>query len=192
MELQLSLSCNVAGFTLCLPLTGGGAARQQARAAAAPPPAGPEAAPAGGEVPADVLRLQQLLVARDPGLLARLEATGEAPDVAFFTRWLIARKGNVEAAAAGIAAHADWRVEFWGLDGGVTSLERFRPAPGGGGSSGAGPGSGGWVLEEGAVPLLGQAPSDKVFLQGADNAGQAVVVVKAGKQVLVGGGAEGR
>lgn len=70
--------------------------------------------------------------------------------------WLIARKWDVEHAARDIAAHAAWREEF--MPAGAVAAALAASAAGG---------------------------QRKVFLQGRDRQGQAVVVVKAGKGVLV-------
>ena len=97
-------------------------------------------------------------------------------------RWLIARRWDVERAAADIAAHAAWREEFMppATCADVAALEAAAAAAAAGqpaccGSSGGGGGGGG-----------SGAAGKRVFLQGLDRHGRAVVVVNAGKGVLVG------
>ncbi len=184
MQLDLYLQCHLAGFTLRIPLLGGACGSQLRRrssgsrshrtaaacdaaavqaaqhdASGAPSPRGKPgivAAVAAAAQPAEVLQLQQLLVGRDPGMLARLEASGERADAHFFTRWLIARRWCMDDAARDIAAHADWRVAFMGTGADGSALEGLQ-----------------------------QGGERKVFLQGCDRWGQPVVLVKAGRHVLV-------
>ena len=93
--------------------------------------------------------LLQLLVGRDPGLLGSLADAGEPVDAAVLRRWLAARRHSVSEAAAGIQAHAEWRREFLAGAAGV---------------------------EEASI--ASELAAQKVFLQGQDRAGQAVVVVQ--------------
>lgn len=140
------------------------------------------AAPAAsGAAPTPEQQLAVALTQADPGLAARLAATGERVDAAFLQRWLRAR-GSVQAAAAAILAHAAWRQAFVGAEdssGGVG---------GGPGSLGAGAASAAGGL--GSLPLgrgIGEASiadelaARKVFLQGQDASGCPVVVVQAAR-----------
>lgn len=145
------------------------------REAEAPPVAG-TAAPPSSAAATPVQQLAAALEQADPGLVARLAATGERADAAFFQRWLHAR-GSVEAAAAAIQAHAAWRTAFVGVDDG-----------GAAGALGAGAAA---TPAAGALPPLGRGISEasiadelaarKVFLQGLDAGGCPVVVVQASR-----------
>ncbi|GAB4814590.1 hypothetical protein N2152v2_001636 [Parachlorella kessleri] len=106
----------------------------------------------------EVEQLRQLVAAQKPGLVGRLEATGETPDGAFFTRWLIARQWDVEHAARDIVGHAEWRESFMGSTASSGGCAR-------------------------AVGSEGQE-EERVFLQGCDKSGHPLVVVKAGRHVL--------
>lgn len=147
----------------------------RAREAEAPAATG-TAAPPSSAAATPVEQLAAALQQADPGLVARLAATGERADAAFFQRWLHAR-GSVEAAAAAIQAHAAWRTAFVGADDGVAA---------GAVGVGAAPTS-----TAGALPPLGRGITEasiadelaarKVLLQGLDAGGCPVVVVQASR-----------
>lgn len=166
VEVLLSLSCNLAGFTISVPVLG---RRQRHRPACRPYQHGlvcqhksaagtalQAVQPSSACLPADIVQLQQLVVEKDPHLLQRLAAAGEPPDEPFFRRWLIARRGSAACAAAAIAAHSEWRTALVGVEGRVT---------------------------EESIPA--ELASRKVFLQGVDSEGHAVVVVKASRHNMV-------
>lgn len=108
----------------------------------------PAAAASGSDDPLE--RLRASLAARDPRLAERLAATGEPLDPPALQRWLAARRGDVEAAAAGLEAHAAWREGYIG-PGGVSEASVAR-----------------------------ELAARKVSLQGCDARGCPVVVVQVG------------
>lgn len=120
-------------------------------AAVGPPSTSSVAGNSGGS---PVERLWAALAQRDPHLAERLAGTGEALDAAALSRWLAARHGDIEAATAGIVAHAAWREVF------------------------VGSGSPGGISE---ASIARELAARKVFLQGCDAAGRPVVVVQAGR-----------
>lgn len=120
-------------------------------------PAAAEGEPAAAGAPAErpsaaVDQLRAAVAELEPEAAQKLAPTGEVVDDAFFARWHKARGGSVEAAAAGIAAHAAWRPTFVG------------PA--------------GRILEE-SIPA--ELAARKAYLQGHDNQGCPVVVVQAAR-----------
>lgn len=119
--------------------------------------------PAPGPAPSALEQLRQVLAQREPRLAHRLATTGEALDDGCLRRWLAAR-GGVEAAAAGILAHAAWREALVGAS-----------------SSG--------VTE---ASIADELAARKVCLQGLDSGGCPVVVVQAARWVLRAGCSRGR
>lgn len=136
------------------PLTPPPAPAPPASAAAtlAQPEHAPAASASGSSDPVE--RLRASLAARDPGLPQRLAATGEPLDSSALQRWLHARGGDVEAAAAGLEAHAAWRESYIGA-GGVSEASIGR-----------------------------ELAARKVSLQGCDAEGCPVVVVQASRHDL--------
>lgn len=136
----------------------------------------PAAGPSGQPAPcSELARLRSLLASREPGLEQRLAATGEPADAAFYARWLKARGGCPEAAAAGVLAHVGWREDLvrcaWADaaaaagDSGDDSRASLSIGGGGGG------------IPEAAIQ--DELAARKVFLQGCDAQGCPVIVVKA-------------
>lgn len=158
-------------------------AEAPAAAAAAPQPSGTAATP--------VQQLEAAVSQVDPGLTARLVASGERADTAFFERWLHAR-GSVEAAAAAIQAHAVWRTAFVGLDdtgttgslsaGAAGTAAAWAPAATAGAAAGLLPPLGRGISE---ASIADELAARKVHLQGLDTSGCPVVVVQASRCVGV-------
>ena len=143
----LSLSLSLGPLTLSVPVV-------DALRPAAPLPAHSllaASAPAG-RAP-EVEQLRQLVEAAQPNFCARLEALSEPATDALLARWLDARCGDLSAAAAGLAAHVDWREAFYGPG----------PAPAG--------------ISEAAIEQ--ELGAEKVLLQGLDAGGRPVVVIRA-------------
>lgn len=119
-----------------------------------------------GQSPEEQLRAA--LAAREPRLAQRLAATGDAPlDTTYLSRWLAARGGSLEAAAAGILANAQWREALVA------------------GNGGDGDGSHGSAGADGVseASIADELAARKVFLQGLDASGCPVVVVQAARWV---------
>ena len=129
-----------------------------------------------GGPPAVVLQLPSLVELRQPGVAARLAATGEVADASFFARWLKARGGSLEAAADSSLAHAAWREEFVGAAAprGGSGRAASGSAGGGGGPQLVGAG----ISEE---SIADELAARKVFLQGCDSLGCPVVLVRAAR-----------
>lgn len=128
-----------------------------------------------------VAALQAALAERSPAAAQQLAAAGELVDAAFYARWLKARGGCVEAAAAGIAAHAAWRTAF------LTQAAGAVPADHSGSSS-----SGSEAATSTGVPeaaIADELAAGKAFLQGLDSHGCPVIVVQAARWVLPAGAA---
>jgi hypothetical protein len=140
-----------------------------------------------------VARLEQLVAERQPDLAHRLAATGEPVDAAFYARWLKARGGCLESAAAGILAHASWRCEFVGAAAAEAATLRSSTSTssatassnsstlnafGSSSTTQSAAGSSSGIPE---VSIADELAARKVFLQGLDAHGCPVAVVKAAR-----------
>ncbi|KAL4437423.1 hypothetical protein ABPG75_004562 [Micractinium tetrahymenae] len=121
-----------------------------------------------------VAALQAALAERAPEAVQQLAAAGEPVDAAFYARWLKARGGCVMAAAAGIAAHAAWRIDF--LARAAAAIPAGGPSASSSSSSGA-DGSAG--VPEAAI--ADELAARKALLQGLDTHGCPVIVVQASR-----------
>ncbi len=129
-----------------------------------------------------VAALQAALAERSPAAAQQLAAAGEPVDAAFYARWLKARGGCVELAAAGIAAHAAWRTAF--LAQAVDAVPANQAGSSSSGSSEAATSTG---VPEAAI--VDELAAGKAFLQGLDSHGCPVIVVQAARWVLPAGAA---
>lgn len=166
-QVQFSLQCDIAGFAVSIPLSRGCSCERlgslERRGSLAEHRVvghgSQRALREGGETLPEVAQLRQTLIQTDSTVLPRLAAAGEAADDAALHRWLIARRWNIHSAAKDLIEHSYWRAQY---------VCRLRQA--------------------GGLPGLQQGGSSKkLFLQGHDTAGHAVVIVRVGSEVLVGG-----
>lgn len=117
--------------------------------------------------------LQAALAERAPAAVQQLAAAGEQVDAAFYARWLKARGGCLEAAAAGIAAHAAWRTTFL-AHAAAAAIPAGQPSSSSGGET-----AGRTGVPEAAI--ADELAARKAFLQGLDAHGCPVIVVQAAR-----------
>lgn len=120
--------------------------------------------------------LQAALAERAPAAVQQLAAAGEQVDAAFYARWLKARGGCLEAAAAGIAAHAAWRTTFL-AHAAAAAIPAGQPSSSSGGET-----AGRTGVPEAAI--ADELAARKAFLQGLDAHGCPVIVVQAARWAL--------